>query len=200
MAAAAAGESRSDRGGPLGLAFILAVDARLDDAGFRLIQMMGAHAPDRSCAVCSLFAPIIRISHSTMETVVLIGLITGIALIALGLLAAYSSIIAQRSDTPSYIDALVPYQGWLSCLCGISVLFFGVLHFGQGWALETLVGVFEVVLGLVLGYLGYRLITKRGEEVRPYRTSLGYLAIVLGVWTTFETLWFSIAAVGVHVG
>jgi hypothetical protein len=129
----------------------------------------------------------------------LMELITGIALIALGLFAAYSSIIGQRSDTPSYIDALVPYQGWLSCLCGISVLFFGVLHLAyhsSGWVLVSLVGVIEVVLGLLLGYLGYRLITKRGEEVRPYRTSLGYLAIVLGVWTTFETLWFSFAVVG----
>jgi hypothetical protein len=58
--------------------------------------------------------------------VMVIGPITAIVLIGLGLLAAYSSIIARRSDAPSDIYPF-GYQGWLSCVCGIWILFNGVL-------------------------------------------------------------------------
>jgi hypothetical protein len=109
---------------------------------------------------------------------VIVGLITAIVLIALGLLAAYSSIIARRLDAPSYFDPVL-YQGWLSCVCGIWVLFNGALtlialrHLWEGGAnaklvaaVAALVGPLEVVLGHLLGYIGYALLTKRGEQVR----------------------------------
>jgi hypothetical protein len=60
----------------------------------------------------------------------------------------------------------------------------------------ALVGALECALGLLLGYLGYALLTKRGEQVRPYQTRLGYLAIGLGVWALFETLFFFLFAPG----
>jgi hypothetical protein len=132
------------------------------------------------------------------------GLITAIVLIALGLLAASSSIVARRPDAQSYIDALVPYQGWLgfiTCLWGAWIIFDAVLHLSWigsvpiWWFTFALGGALEFALGLLLGYA---LLTKyllsrnaeamaRGEQVRlslvPYQTTLGYLAIVLGVWT-----------------
>jgi len=38
------------------------------------------------------------------------GLITGLILLALGALAAASSIVARRPDAQAYIDKMVPYQ------------------------------------------------------------------------------------------
>ena len=142
------------------------------------------------------------------------GLITGIVLIALGLLAASSSIVARRPDAQSYIDALVPYQGWLgfiTCLWGIWIVFNAVLHLDWleyapiWWATFASSGAPEFALGLLLGYA---LLTKyllsrnaaamnRGEQVRlnlvPYQTTLGYLAIVLGAWTLVATFLYHTA-------
>jgi hypothetical protein len=130
--------------------------------------------------------------------VMVIGLITAIVLIALGLLAAYSSIIARRPDAPSYIYPVL-YQGWLSCVCGIWVLSNGVLAlialrrlWGGGaeraLAVAALAGPLEVVFGLLLGYLGYALLTKRGEQAQQIR--LGYLAVVFGVLAVYPTIFF----------
>jgi hypothetical protein len=68
------------------------------------------------------------------------------------------------------------------------------------WGFVALVGAIEVALGLLLGYLGYALLTKRGVQVRPFQTGLGYVAIPFGVWIIFETLWLSIGSIGVSVG
>ena len=49
------------------------------------------------------------------------GLITGLVLLALGALAAASSIVARRPDAKAYIELMVPYQGWfgfITCLWG----------------------------------------------------------------------------------
>jgi hypothetical protein len=137
------------------------------------------------------------------------GLITGIVLIALGLLAASSSIVARRPDAQSYIDALVPYQGWLgfiACIWGIWIVFNAVLTLGTlsyaplWWITFASSGVLEFALGLLLGYalLTKYLLSrnaearKRGEQMRlslvGYQTTLGYLAIVLGAWTVVATL------------
>jgi hypothetical protein len=123
------------------------------------------------------------------DTVMVMGLITGIVLIAL-VLAAPSSITDRRPDAQSYIDALVPYQGWLGCLCSILILFNGVLHLNflrsAGWGVVALVGAIEIPLGLLFGCLGYALLTKRGEQVPLYLTSLGYVAIMF--YATFLIL------------
>jgi hypothetical protein len=142
------------------------------------------------------------------------GLITGIVLVALGLLAASSSIVARRPDAQSYIDALVPYQGWLgfiTCLWGVWIVFNAVLHLDLlryapiWWITLAGSGALEFALGLLLGYA---LLTKfllsrnaeamkRGEQVRlslvPYQTTLGYLAIMLGLWTVVATFMFHVA-------
>jgi predicted permease len=57
-----------------------------------------------------------------------------------------------------------------------------------GSSIAALVGALEVVLGLLLGHLGYALLTKHGEQVRGYQTRLAYLAIVLGMLTVYEML------------
>src|SRR5215831_12579640 len=111
------------------------------------------------------------------------GLITGIVLIALGVLAASSSIVAKRPDAKNYIDALVPYQGWLglvACLWGIWIVFNAILHLNWigyipiWWITYALTGALEFTLGLLLGYalLTKDLLsrseeaTRRGEQMR----------------------------------
>jgi hypothetical protein len=142
------------------------------------------------------------------------GLITGIVLIALGVLAAASSIVANRPDAQRYIDALVPYQGWLgfiTCLWGLWIIITAVLNLNWlryvpiWWATIALSGALEFALGLLLGFA---LLTKfllsrnaeamrRGEQVRlslvPYQTTLGYVAIVLGIWTVVAPLLLIVA-------
>jgi len=142
------------------------------------------------------------------------GLISGIVLIALGLLAASSSIVAKRPDAKSYIDALVPYQGWLgfvACLWGIWIMFNAILHLEWlryipiWWITFALAGALEFSLGLLLGYAlltKYLLsrseeATRRGEQLRqqlvPYQTTMGYAAIVLGAWAVVATILFRVA-------
>jgi hypothetical protein len=73
------------------------------------------------------------------------------------------------------------------------------------WITFALSGALEFTLGLLLGYA---LLTKfllsrnaeamkRGEQVRlslvPYQTTLGYLAIILGIWTVVATFIFRVA-------
>jgi hypothetical protein len=142
------------------------------------------------------------------------GLITGVVLIALGVLAASSSIVARRPDAQSYIDAIVPYQGWLglvTCLWGVWIIFTAALHLSWlgyvpiWWLTFAASGALEFTLGLLLGFA---LLTKyvlshneeamkRGEQVRlslaPHQTTLGYLAIVLGIWTVVAPLLLSVA-------
>jgi hypothetical protein len=137
------------------------------------------------------------------------GLITSIFLIALGVLAASSSIVAKRPDAKNYIDALVPYQGWLgfvACLWGIWIVFNGILHLEWiryiplWWVTFVLTGALEFTLGLLLGYAlltKYLLsrseeATRRGEQLRqnlvPYQTTMGYAAIDLGVWAVLAAV------------
>jgi ABC-type Na+ efflux pump permease subunit len=142
------------------------------------------------------------------------GLITGIVLIVLGGLAASSSIVARRPDAQSYIDALVPYQGWIgfiTCIWGVWIIFNAVLHLSWlgsipiWWVTFAATGALEFALGLLLGFA---LLTKyllsrnaealrRGEQVRlslvPYQTTLGYVAIVLGIWTVLAPLLLRVA-------
>jgi hypothetical protein len=141
----------------------------------------------------------------------MMGLFTGLVLLALGVLAAASSIVARRPDAQVYIDKLVPYQGWLgflSCLWGIWIIINAIVHldwitFVPGWWVTyASSGMLNTTLGLLLGYA---LLTKfifshsmesarRGEQVRlrivPYQVMLGYCAIALGTWTILVTLFF----------
>ncbi len=142
------------------------------------------------------------------------GLVTGVVLIALGALAAASSIVAKRPDAQVYIDKLVPYQGWLgfiACLWGVWIIISAILNLNWfsyvpvWWLTYAATGALIAALGLLLGYA---LLTKfilsrsaeavrRGEQLRlsivPYQVTLGYIAIVLGIWTVVATFLYRIA-------
>ena len=143
----------------------------------------------------------------------MLGLVTGLVLVVLGVLAAASSLVARRPDAQVYIDRLVPYQGWLgfiACLWGVWIIINAILNLNwlnyvPGWWLTyAATGALIAALGLLLGYA---LLTKfifshsteavrRGEQVRlgivPYQVVLGYAAILLGLWTIVATFLYRI--------
>ena len=88
------------------------------------------------------------------------GLVTGAVLIALGVLAAASSIVAKRPDAQVYIDKLVPYQGWLgfiACLWGVWIIISAILNLNWfsyvpiWWLTYAATGALIAALGLLLG-------------------------------------------------
>ena len=89
------------------------------------------------------------------------GLITGLVLLALGALAAASSIVARRPDAKAYIELMVPYQGWfgfITCLWGTWTIINAIINlnwFGYvpvWWLTYLATGVLIASLGLLLGY------------------------------------------------
>ena len=118
-------------------------------------------------------------------------------MLALGALAAASSIVARRPDAQAYIDKMVPYQGWfgfITCLWGAWIIINAIINLNWfsyvpvWWLTYLATGIINASLGLLLGYA---LLTKfifshndsaaqRGEQIRvaivPYQTMLGYAA------------------------
>jgi hypothetical protein len=141
------------------------------------------------------------------------GLITGLVLVALGVLAAASSVVARRPDARAYIELLLPYQGWfgfITCLWGAWIIINAIINLNWfsyvpvWWMTYLATGLLIASLGLLLGYA---LLTKfifnhsakaaqRGEQIRaiivPYQITLGYAAIVLGLWTIVATFLYRI--------
>ncbi|MBN2378270.1 hypothetical protein JXM67_00490 [candidate division WOR-3 bacterium] len=130
----------------------------------------------------------------------------GISLIVLGVLAAYSLIVAKKPEAAKLLDKVTPYQGWIgifTCLWGIwgiiwAIISIGLLGLGLWgiiWWITLLAGsVLEAVLGFILGYAlisKYALskneeAKKKGEQVlaklAPLSGTLGIIAIIFGVW------------------
>jgi hypothetical protein len=134
------------------------------------------------------------------------GLFWGISLIILGVLAAYSIIVAKKPDAAKLLNKVTPYQGWIgiiACLWGIWGIIWTIINigwmtysaFGFIWWLTMLVGsVLEAVLGFILGYaLISKYALSKNEEAKakgdkvlaklaPLSGTLGIIAIIVGVW------------------
>ena len=133
-------------------------------------------------------------------------LITMGMLVAGGILAASSLIVAKKPNAQELIDKLTPYQGWL----GIALFVYGIYDIinGLGYMSVSFIGgliwlicgVVELVLGFMLGF---SLITKyalskneqaleKGQAIRaklaPFQGTLGIIAIITGV--VFAVTWF----------
>ncbi len=127
-------------------------------------------------------------------------------LVAGGILAAASLIVARKPNAQELIDKLTPYQGWI----GIVLFFWGFWDIINGLGYMTfsfLGGVIWLVCGIVeilLGFLlGFGLISKfalskneqameKGQKIRgklaPFQGILGIIAIITGV--VFAVTWF----------
>ena len=132
------------------------------------------------------------------------GLITGIVLLALGVLAASSSIVAKRPDAQRYIEMLRPYQGWVgsgACLLGLWLILSALWHLNSAswvplwWLTYAVAGVLLASLGFLSGYplLSQYVLSKNPQVARqgevalakltPYQINLGYAGIALAIWT-----------------
>ena len=82
----------------------------------RLFILMWWRRPRAVANVTAIWWTVVKKERNPMS-----GLITGLVLLALGALAAASSIVARRPDAKAYIELMVPYQGWfgfITCLWG----------------------------------------------------------------------------------
>jgi hypothetical protein len=137
------------------------------------------------------------------------GLITGIVLLLLGVLAASSSIIQRRPDAQKYIEMLRPYQGWVGfggCLWGLWIILSALWHLNWlgwiplWWLTYAAAGVLLAGLGFLMGYplLSQYILSKNPEVAKhgetalarltPFQINLGYVGIGLGIWTFIAKL------------
>ena len=131
-------------------------------------------------------------------------LLLGILLIAAGILAAASLIVAKQPNAQEMISKLVPFQGIIGIILLLFGLYFlfawvlpgmGIFSFfpltGIAWLASTLVAI---ALGILLGYglISQYALSKNadaarsGEAVRAklttYQVPLGIAGIALGIW------------------
>lgn len=131
------------------------------------------------------------------------GLIYGIILICLGILATPSLLLARRPDAKEILDRIRPFQGWLGLIFfgwGIWSLIKTILsvyllkHHALWWFTWLAGGVTEAVLGFVLGYAVInRVVLSNSEEAQekgerliakltPIQSKLGVVGILVGIW------------------
>lgn len=137
------------------------------------------------------------------------GLIGGIWLALLGVLAAPNLVLSKRPDAKQWLDKIAPYQGWIgaiSALWGALIIVSAVLHLNWlarwpiYWATYAADGVLQLCLGLLLGVGVLKQFIKSPQAVEkmdqtiaklaPKQGLLGVIAIGLGIWAVISTfLW-----------
>jgi hypothetical protein len=129
------------------------------------------------------------------------GLVSGLWLAVLGVLAVPSLIIAKKPNAKELIDKLTPYQGWIgaiSALWGVWGIISAILNLGMLgtwpilWVTLLAVAVVQASLGLLLGVGVLKSFIKDPTaqakmdqtiaKLAPKQGLLGLVAIGLGVW------------------
>jgi hypothetical protein len=129
------------------------------------------------------------------------GIIGGIWLAVLGILAIPSLIISKRPDAKELIDKITPYQGWIgaiSALWGVWGVISSIMNLGWlgdypiYWITYLATALIQLALGILLGVGVLRTFTsneqalaKLDETVKklaPYQGNLGIAAIIVGIW------------------
>jgi hypothetical protein len=130
-----------------------------------------------------------------------VGLIAGIWMMLLGVLAAANLIIAKKPDAKELIDKVSPYQGWIgavSALWGAWLIISSILNLGwlSTWPLWWLTyaanAVLLFALGLLLGVGVLKSFIKQPQAVEkmdqmiaklaPKQGVLGLIGIGVGAW------------------
>jgi hypothetical protein len=129
------------------------------------------------------------------------GLIGGIWLALLGVLAVPSLILARKPDAKELLGKIAPYQGWIgaaSAIWGVwglvqSVLNLGWLsHWPVYWGSYFAASFLQFALGLLLGVGVLKQFVKQAQAVEkidmlvarlaPKQGALGVAAIAVGAW------------------
>jgi len=139
------------------------------------------------------------------------GIITGAALIVLGILGA-ASVIAKKPGMDAVVKTLSQYQGWIGfvgCIWGIWTIISSILNIGWlgtlpiWWLTYLATGVIEAGLGFILGYglIQQFALAKATPEVKAkaqagfqklvaIQIPLGYAGIALGAWCLVANFMF----------
>ena len=135
------------------------------------------------------------------------GVLTGILLIVLGLLAASSFITRHSRDAGAAIETLRPVQGWVGivgCLAGVGLLLqvlfavggkAGAAGFGT-MLVSFLAPLLMAALGFLMGFSMISGMVASNAEARQqanelyaklsaYQIPIGLLAVPIGVWRLF---------------
>lgn len=129
------------------------------------------------------------------------GLVAGLWMIVLGVLAAANLIIAKKPDAKQYIDKLAPYQGWIGAISALwggwliisSILNLGWLSVVPIWWITYLANaILLFALGLLLGIGVIKTFVTQPQAVQkmdqlierlaPKQGVLGLIGIGVGVW------------------
>jgi hypothetical protein len=132
------------------------------------------------------------------------GILSALALIICGMLAAATLVVQKQPNAQQLIDKLRPYQGWIGVVVAIlgawsliwALIYIPtwLLHGAVLWWLTFfLTSALEFALGFILGYpiLSQWLAKNeeakmRGEQLQQklttYQTPLGIAGIVVGLW------------------
>jgi len=139
------------------------------------------------------------------------GLVSGIWLVLLGVLAVPSLIIAKKPNAKELIDKIAPYQGWIgaiSCLWGVWGIISSILslswiaHWPIYWATYLADGVLQAALGLILGIGVLKTFIKNPQaqakmdqtlaKLSPKQGLLGLIAIGVGIWMVIAGFLFTV--------
>jgi hypothetical protein len=137
------------------------------------------------------------------------GILTAVALIICGVLAAASLIAKMRPDSQAMIDKLVPYQGWIGfvvCIWGVWTIISSILgisllhHYPILWVTIVATGAVEFGLGFLLGFglITQYVLSSSPEamaksqllraKLATVQIPLGLIGIGLGVWCLLAVL------------
>ncbi len=137
------------------------------------------------------------------------GLIGGIWLVLLGVLAASNLIIARKPEAKELIAKIAPYQGWI----GVASAFWGawgiinsvlslawIAFMPIYWATYLASSVLQFALGILLGVGTLKMFVKQPQAVEkmdnlvaklaPKQGVLGLIAIGVGVWMILAGFFF----------
>ncbi|MGF1465972.1 MAG: hypothetical protein ACFCGT_07545 [Sandaracinaceae bacterium] len=129
------------------------------------------------------------------------GFVSGLWLVALGVLASASLVIARRPDAADYLAKVAPYQGWIgaaSAAWGVWMVVYAILVVGLvgrapvTWLTLLATALLLVGLGGVLGVGVLRTFVRDEEALErldrtiarlsPMQGTLGLVAVGLGLW------------------
>jgi hypothetical protein len=138
------------------------------------------------------------------------GIVLGLMLIACGVLAASSLVIARRPDAAAIIERIRPVQGWL----GVAALAWGlwasvswilhastILRAAPLWGVTWLAAaVAQIAIGFLLAYplLSQHVLSRSAgaqagaavalSHIERHQPALGLFSIALGVWSLIASL------------
>jgi hypothetical protein len=129
------------------------------------------------------------------------GLLTGLSLAILGVLATPQMLLSKKPNAAGMLDKIIPYQGWLGAVCamwgawGVVNAFLnmrGIESFPVWWFTALSASLLEVVLGVLLGVgvltsfikapQARARLDKLVAKLAPSQGLVGIIAIGIGAW------------------